>query len=94
MAKKDKTREAQYNETLSGRYGVTLEQCSALGFRFPDRTRAAGFHYALMTAGVEYLLFDATEENVVVVTKPEQAERIRNITDWNNGTEFKPNLKL
>lgn len=97
MAKQNKkTRESQYTEILAGR-NKTLAQCSVLGFRFPDESHAHGFHFDLMNAHVDYLLFDSTADGTAVVTiskESEQAERIRAIAQQVGGTEYKPNLKL
>lgn len=96
MAKREskKTRESQYAEILS-KQGVTLAACSVLGFRFPDDMHAHGFHYDLMNAHVEYLLFDSMADGtaIVVIRGTEQADRIRAIAEQAGGTEYKPNLK-
>ena len=64
-----KTRESQYDEILSG-LNKTFAQCSVLGFRFPDEAHAHGFHYGLMNARVDYLLFDSTDDGIAVVIIP------------------------
>ena len=91
-----KTRENQYDEILDG-LNKTLAQCSVLGFRFPDEAYAHGFHYGLMNAHVDYLLFDSTADGTAVVIIPkesEQADRIRAIAQQGGGNDYKPNLKL
>lgn len=97
MAKQNKkTRESQYIEILAGR-NKTLAQCSVLGFRFPDEAHAHGFHYGLMSAHVDYLLFDSTTDGNAIIVIPresEQADRIRAIAQQGGGNEYKPNLKL
>lgn len=96
MAKREskKTRESQYAEILS-KQGVTLAACSVLGFRFPDDMHAHGFHYDLMNAHVEYLLFDSMADGtaIVVIRGTEQADRIRAIAEQAGGKEYKPNLR-
>ena len=97
MAKKEskKTRESQYAEILSKR-GVALAACSVLGFRFPDDIHAHGFHYDLMNAHVEYLLFDSMADGtaiVVILRDAEKADRIRAIAEQAGGTGYTPNLK-
>lgn len=97
MAKKEskKTRESQYAEILS-KQGVALAACMVLGFRFPDDIHAHGFHYDLMNARVEYLLFDSMADGttiVVILRDAEKADRIRAIADQAGGTEYTPNLK-
>jgi len=91
-----KTRESQYDEILSG-LNKTFAQCSVLGFRFPDEAHAHGFHYGLMNAHVDYLLFDSTDDGIAVVIIPqesEQADRIRAIAQQGGGNDYIPNLKL
>ena len=91
-----KTRESQYDEILSG-LNKTFAQCSVLGFRFPDEAHAHGFHYGLMNAHVDYLLFDSTDDGIAVVIIPqesEQADRIRAIAQQGDGNDYIPNLKL
>lgn len=91
-----KTRESQYTEILAGQ-NKTLAQCSVLGFRFRDEAHAHGFHYGLMNAHVDYLLFDSTADGTAVVIIPkesEQADRIRAIAQQGGGNDYKPNLKL
>lgn len=97
MAKKGskKTRESQYVEILS-KQGVTLADCMVLGFKFPDDMHAYGFHFDLMNAHVEYLLFDSMADGtaiVVILRDAEKADRIRAIAEQAGGTEYKPNLK-
>ena len=91
-----KTRESQYTEILAGQ-NKTLAQCSVLGFRFPDEAHAHGFHYWLMNAHVDSLLFDSTADGIAVVIIPEeseQADRIRAIAQQGGGNDYIPNLKL
>ena len=91
-----KTRESQYTEILAGQ-NKTLAQCSVLGFRFPDEAHAHGFHYGLMNAHVDYLLFDSTADGTAVVIIPkesEQDDQIRAIAQQGGGNDYKPNLKL
>ena len=91
-----KTRESQYDEILSG-LNKTFAQCSVLGFRFPDEAHAHGFHYGLMNAHVDYLLFDSTDDGIAVVIIPqesEQADRIRAIAQQGGGNDYIPNLNL
>ena len=91
-----KTSESQYDEILSG-LNKTLAQCSVLGFLFPDEAHAHGFHYGLMNARVDYLLFDSTDDGIAVVIIPqesEQADRIRAIAQQGGGNDYIPNLKL
>ena len=91
-----KTRESQYDEILAG-LNKTLAQCSVLGFRFPDEAHAHGFHYGLMNAHVDYLLFDSTADGIAVVIIPkesEQADRIRAIAQQGGGNDYIPNLKF
>ena len=91
-----KTRESQYDEILAV-LNKTLAQCSVLGFRFPDEAHAHGFHYGLMNAHVDYLLFDSTDDGIAVVIIPqesEQADRIRAIAQQGGGNDYIPNLKL
>ena len=96
MAKKEnkKTRESQYSEILSKR-GVALAACMVLGFRFPDDMHAYGFHFDMMFADVEYLLFDSMADGtaIVVIRGTEQADRIRAIAEKAGGKEYKPNLR-
>lgn len=91
-----KTRESQYVEILADQ-NKTLAQCSVLGFRFPDESHAYGFHYGLMNAHVDYLLFDSMADGTAVVIIPresEQADRIREIAEQAGGNEYKTNLKI
>lgn len=91
-----KTRESQYDEILVG-LNKTLAQCSVLGFRFPDEAHGHGFHYGLMKAHVDYMLFDSTADGIAVVIIPkesEQADRIRAIAQQGGGNDYIPNLKL
>ena len=69
-----KTRESQYDEILSG-LNKTFAQCSVLGFRFPDEAHAHEFHYGLMNAHVDYLLFDSTDDGIAVVIIPKESEQ-------------------
>lgn len=98
MAKKEskKTRESQYTEILSKR-GLTLAACSVLGFKFPDDMHAYGFHFDLMNANVEYLLFDAMAYGtaiVVILRDAGNADQIKAIAEQAGGTEYKVNLKV
>lgn len=97
MAKKEskKTRESQYAEILSKR-GVTLAACSVLGFRFPDDIHAHGFHYDLMNANVEYLLFDAMAYGtaiVVIMRDAGNADQIKAIAEQDGGIGYTPNMR-
>lgn len=98
MIKKEnkKTIGSQYADILSrsgidGTPGVALAECAVLGFRFPDESHAHGFHYDLMEEKAEYLLFSATNNNAIVVTR--NADEIRDIAEQGGGVEYKPNLK-
>lgn len=97
MAKKEskKTRESQYVEILHEK-GLTLADCMVLGFKFPDDIHAYGFHFDLMNAHVEYLLFDSTPDGTVIIVvsrESEQTGRIREMAERAGGTEYTPNLK-
>lgn len=97
MAKKEskKTRESQYADILS-KQGVTLASCSVLGFKFPDDMHAYGFHFDLMNAHVEYLLFDSMADGtaiVVILRDTEKADRIRAIAEQAGGTGYTPNMR-
>lgn len=98
MAKKEskKTRESQYAEILS-KQGVTLAECTVLGFKFPDDMHAYGFHFDIMTEPkpIEHLLFDAMADGtaIVVIRKDAgNADRIKAIAEQAGGTGFTPNL--
>lgn len=91
--KDEKTREFQYSEIL-GKQGVALSACSVIGSRFSDATHAHRYHYDLMNAHAEYLLFDSYLDGaVIVVARPEHADKIRAIAEQAGGTEYTPNLK-
>ena len=100
MAKKEskKTRESQYSEILS-KQGVTLAECMVLGFRFEKESDVHIFHYRLMNAHVEYLLFDGTADGtaIVVIKKdkwnPETPDVIKIIAEQAGGTGYTPNMR-
>ena len=97
MAKKEskKTRESQYADILS-KQGVTLAACSVLGFKFPDDMHAYGFHFDLMNAHVEYLLFDSMADGtaiVVILRDAEKADQIKAIAEQAGGTGYTPNMR-
>lgn len=70
-----------------------------LGFKFPDDIHAHGFHFDLMNAHVEYLLFDSMADGtaIVVIKKdnwnPENPDIIKLVAERAGGIEYKPNLK-
>lgn len=91
------TRAAKYGAILAQR-GITLADCTVLGFRFPDDMHAHGFHFDLMNANetvkIEWLLFDSMPDGsaIVILSGTKQADRIREIAEQAGGKEYKPNL--
>ena len=71
MAKKVNTIRSQY-EDIVARYGVKMDDCRILAFRFADYEGSVRFHYLLMTARVQYFVFDATEDRAQVVISDDE----------------------
>lgn len=96
------TRARRYDNILrcprvDGTPGVRLSDCIVIGFRFPTDTQVVGFHYAMLNAHIDCLLFDRTGTDAIVIFQkdswnPETADVIRMIAECRGGVEFKPNM--
>lgn len=94
MAKKAKTRKAQYREILA-KYGKNLDDCDIMAFRFADEYRPDIFHFELMNPlRPVYHLFDASGNVAIVIVPkdPENARKMALLAESCGGEKTTPNL--
>ena len=74
--------------------GRPTEDIIPLGFRFDRETRTHSFHFKLMDAYLEYVLFDCVRERAVVCVPRVNADKCREIAKELGGEEFSLILML
>ena len=82
-----------YDRILRSKGLPGLGEHLVLGFGFEREELVHCLHYDLMDEGVDVAIFDGCGRRAVVVTTPEEAERIRDAAKANGGREYNVNLQ-
>lgn len=94
MAKKEKTREQKYKEALAIS-GIDWAAVKVACYSFPEENIVQIFHFALMNAKVNYILFDGMGESAYVILEKDDntsPQRMAEIAGELGGKERTPNL--
>lgn len=94
MAKKPITREQIYRDALAIS-GIDWATVKVACYSFPEENKVQIFHFALMNAGVNYILFDAVEASAYVLLDKDDnisPQKITEIAGELGGNERTPNL--
>ena len=94
MAKKAMTREQKYKDALAIS-GIDWATVKVVYYSFPEENKVQIFHFALMNAGVNYILFDGVETSAYVILEKDDntsPQRIAEIAGELGGKERTPNL--
>ena len=74
--------------------GQPTEDIIPLGFRFDRESRTHSFHFKLMDAHLEHVLFDCVREKAVACIPRANADQCREIAKELGGEEFSVTLML
>lgn len=74
--------------------GQPTENIIPLGFLFDRESRTHSFHFKLMDAHLEHVLFDCVREKAVVCLPRVNADKCREIAKELGGEEFSVTLML
>lgn len=94
MAKKEKTRGQKYQEALAIS-GIEWATVKVACYSFPEENTVQIFHFALMNARVDYILFDGVETSAYILLDKDDdksPQKIAEIAGKLGGTERTPNL--
>lgn len=94
MAKKSITREQKYKDALAIS-GIEWATIKVACYSFPEEFEVQLFHFALMNARVNYILFDGVETSAYVLLDKDDdksPQKIAEIAGKLGGCERTPNL--
>lgn len=94
MAKKPITREQTYRDALAIS-GIDWATVKVACYSFSEENKVQIFHFALMVAKVNYILFDGAGENAYVILEKDDnvsPQRMEEIAGELGGKERTPNL--
>lgn len=94
MAKKAITREQKYKDALAIS-GIEWATIKVACYSFPEEYEVNLFHFALMNAGVNYILFDGAETSAYIILEKDDnvsPQKIAEIAGKLGGSERTPNL--
>lgn len=94
MAKKAITREQKYKDALAIS-GIEWATVKVACYSFPEENTVQIFHFALMNAGVNYILFDGVETSAYVLLDKDDdksPQKIAEIAGKLGGIERTPNM--
>lgn len=94
MAKKPITREQTYRDALAIS-GIDWATVKVACYSFPEENKVQIFHFALMKARVNYILFDGVETSAYVLMEKDDntsPQKIAEIVGKLGGNERTPNL--
>ena len=94
MAKKAITREQKYKDALAIS-GIEWATVKVACYSFPEENKVQIFHFALMNAGVNYILFDGAETSAYILLDKDDnlsPQKIAEIAGKLGGSERTPNL--
>lgn len=94
MAKKSITRKQKYQDALA-LSGIAWSSVKVACYSFPEENKVQIFHFALMNAGVNYILFDGVETSAYVLLEKDDNTSLQKIAETAGklgGNERIPNL--
>lgn len=94
MANKAITREQKYKDALAIS-GIEWATVKVAGYSFPEENKVQIFHFALMAARVNYILFDGVEASAYILLEKDDntsPQKIAQIAGELGGKERTPNL--